>query len=121
MILMTPSLDDRPKYQGLPVPWVARWTGEAKKLVYQVGVDIKTGEQTVRYPHEISSDRDERGMLWQRDVSSIGEGAAEFGQVHTKRQRRSVMEGICQVCGERGLDQPRMTVMALLEWADAEA
>jgi hypothetical protein len=44
------------------------------------------------------TDRDARGVLWQRAAVRHEVGRPEFGKVHPLRQRRAMRQLLCQVC-----------------------
>ncbi|MFD8033732.1 hypothetical protein ACFV3F_34225 [Streptomyces sp. NPDC059717] len=77
------------------VPFITSWsselTGDPAVLLRPIG--------GIGYAGEVASDRDERGVLWQRRPDSPGVGRPMYGKVNTGRQRRAMTELLCQVCG----------------------
>ncbi|UED88207.1 hypothetical protein K4G22_02405 [Streptomyces profundus] len=53
----------------------------------------------IAYRDEVPADRDRHGVLWARLTEAPGEGRPNFRALHTSRQRRSMLEQLCQVCG----------------------
>lgn len=111
-------IDNRPVYKGLPVPYVTRWTGDRTTTQYRIGYEMElfvapTGGrkptprivgQYLSFPDEVPSDR-VLGALWQRETETET-GQPEFSQVSTPRQRRCMIENLCQVCGDPLGDGP---------------
>lgn len=94
------TIADRPVVRGLPVPYVARWTGEHANESYRVAA-MNDGQQFIRYAQETPFDRDKRGVLWMREYPmNNGTGVPEFGEVSSYRQRHCMENKCCQVCGE---------------------
>jgi hypothetical protein len=80
------------------VPYIAKWSGETTgpgKIVQ------RKKREGIAYEKERSFDRDEHGVLWTRAPSEPGKGRAEFGKVHSLRQRVAMGALLCQVCGNR--------------------
>lgn len=99
---MTTDPADLPQWQGHPVPWVARWSGEVNRT--KVRLDRLDGELVVHYP-DGNADRDNSGALWMRE--GIGRtGEPQFGQVSVYRQRLAMRRRKCQVCGQRIVPGP---------------
>jgi hypothetical protein len=80
------------------VPYIAKWSGEKTGLGKIVQRKKREG---IAYEKERSFDRDEHGVLWTRAPSEPGKGRAEFGKVHSLRQRVAMGALLCQVCGNR--------------------
>ncbi|MFW6691550.1 hypothetical protein [Streptomyces sp. MAR4 CNX-425] len=78
-----------------PVPYVTAWTGENRPADPVV---IRTA-RGIAYPHEHPHDRDTMGVLWSRRPLRPGIGRPRFGHVHPQRQRRAMLQLLCQVCG----------------------
>jgi len=77
------TITDRPLHNGLPVPWVAAWSGERD------GAWDPNRQQSWK------------GILWLNN-NRPGIGTPEFGMTNSYRQRECVRRGRCQVCGEKG-------------------
>ena len=93
------TIDDRPVFRGLPVPWVSRWTGEISSDSYVIGTD-HLNNQHIIYNPETPFDRDKRNILWLREnPMANGTGEPEFATFSAYRQRACMEEGRCQVCG----------------------
>lgn len=94
----------RPVVNGLPVPWVARWSGEkpapSAEFVRET-LQSPDGSLSfrIRYADEKPADRDQFGILWYRaPAQSLGH--PEFSQVHPHRQRDAMDLPRCQVCAK---------------------
>ncbi len=97
-----PSVDARPRFRRLPVPYVVPWTGETGfEPLMVIGRD-EAGVQRVRLKDETPDDRDEHGVLWCRTFPRTGD-VPQMGDVHDRRQRVCMLTPRCQVCG-RDLD-----------------
>ncbi|WP_181785474.1 hypothetical protein [Streptomyces phytophilus] len=87
------------RYQnGMRVPAIAPWTGEAPLPVrvtrrWLAGL----GGEGLGYEGELPTDR-HRGLLWERVPEADGEGRAQIGLVHGPRRRRAMNHRLCQVC-----------------------
>ncbi|MGW2742393.1 hypothetical protein [Streptomyces sp. NPDC001450] len=92
------------------VLYITLWSGE---VVDEPAV-IARGLTRIGYADEVASDRDDRGLLWQRRIESPGVGDALLGKVHHVRQRRAMRELLCQVCGGPA-DRDDRGVLWLLE------
>lgn len=82
---------DQTKYVA---PYITAWSSEQDlpcKLVERHGYGVG-------YADELLTDRDSRGVLWQRTAIHQRVGRPEFGRVHPLRQRRSMLRLLCQVC-----------------------
>jgi hypothetical protein len=83
-------------YRGMRVPWVAQWTDElGKDPIQRWQYGTSTG---IAYADEKPEDR-ELGVLWMRTDTSRG-GTPQFAQLNVWRQRRCMIDGLCQVCGQ---------------------
>ncbi|MDT3398751.1 hypothetical protein RKE29_19230 [Streptomyces sp. B1866] len=51
------------------------------------------------YRDERPQDRDRHGVLWVRLTEAPGEGRPDFRTMHAARQRRVMLDRLCQVCG----------------------
>lgn len=71
-----------PVYNGLPVPWVAMWSGE---------MDRRRSRLT-RW----------QGCDWITTNNRVG--VPDFGSTNSARQRAGMIKRRCQICGERGAD-----------------
>lgn len=77
-------------------------------------VVFRRGRRGIAYVDERSFDRDEYGILWARMPSQPGRGRAEFGKVHSLRQRLCMATLRCQVCGGPA-DRNRNGVLWLID------
>jgi hypothetical protein len=77
------------------VPYTTRWSGERR---LPATVTQRRNRPGIAYTDESLTDRDHRGVLWQRDPSRPGSGRPEFGNVHSGRQARAMRDLLCQVC-----------------------
>lgn len=105
--------EDRPRFRGLPVPWVARWSAEvrASYAVDRLSIEVDDGGSVrIGYADEVMADRDAYGGLWLREGLAPGQGEPQFGQVHTARHRSCMVTPRCQVCAAR-LDPDRVTFL----------
>lgn len=89
-------------WNGLQVPWVARWSGEVVKAPVSVGT-LANGGIEVFYDDGVEI-RDDYGVLWMREGVTRG-GEPYLGQVSVHRQRACMRRRACQVCG-RKIDTP---------------
>ena len=102
---MTTDSSTLPSFNGRPVPWITRWTGELSPERNDYGVEVaKDGEWRLAYP-DGHSVRDDRGILWQRE--GLGrKGEPMWADVSTFRQRAAMKRGLCQVCGTTITERP---------------
>lgn len=75
-------------------PYVTAWSAE-EDLPYKV---VERPGYGVGYADELLTDRDYRGVLWQRVAVRQQVGRPEFRRVHPLRQRRAMLRLSCQVC-----------------------
>lgn len=127
MTVTTTDPSTLPQWNGHPVPWIARWTGEvipeASKVVITRRED---GGLSLHYEESKHENRDRFGVLWQREGINRG-GEPLYGQVNTYRQRRCMLKSRCQVCGgpvnDHAEGDPYTTwlmPLGFLEWVDDE-
>ncbi|RKN43027.1 hypothetical protein [Streptomyces hoynatensis] len=83
--------------KGLPVPYVVRWSGEV--VVTDRDLIVRADGRGLGYRDERPGDRDRHGVLWARLTEEPGGGQPEFRCMHPARQRRAMLERLCQVCG----------------------
>ena len=81
---------------GAVVPYVGRWSAEEPPITPVV----RRADGGVAYPDETVLDRDRWGVLWTRAVRRSGVGRPLFGKVHPWRQRRAMLDLLCQVCAQ---------------------
>lgn len=86
-----------PQWQGRPVPWATRWTGE-------VAEDPMTFLPTpegpiITYP-DGAVNRDEWGFLWRREGAGR-KGEPQFAELNAYRQKQSMRGPKCHVCGRK--------------------
>lgn len=77
-----------------PVALIALWSGEQLPPTQVVSRSGGLG-----YADENPNDRDERGVLWSRELYCPGVGEPLYDKVHTLRQRVAMRVLLCQVCG----------------------
>jgi hypothetical protein len=82
--------------KALPVPYAARWTGEATSVA---GLRVKPDGSGLTYERETPRDRDRHGVLWARIGEAPGAGRPDYRAMHAYRQREAVFGLRCQVCG----------------------
>lgn len=96
------------EHNGRPVPWIVRWTSEVltpgprlirKPRHMSINGQVGTFDWQVAFNDETPDDRID-GQLWLRENNSQGVGEPMYADVHSHRQRRCQLEGLCQVCGE---------------------
>lgn len=75
-------------------PYIARTDAE----LYVVRQLTVTGGR-LAYADERPHDRDEQGVLWERQVMAHQVGKPIFGKIHIARQRHASLCLLCQVCG----------------------
>lgn len=98
---MTTDRTVLPDWNGRPVPWVTRWTGEVSKERFAITVG-KDGRFTYK---DGNDQRDKHDVLWQRE--GVGrQGEPDWASVSTYRQRRCMTHRLCQVCGIKIEDGP---------------
>jgi hypothetical protein len=81
---------------GAVVPYVSAWTGEDYA---QPGI-MRRRNGGIGFTDEMLLDRDEWGVLWTRTPARIGKGRPLFKKLHPRRQRRAMLDLLCQVCGQ---------------------
>jgi len=80
-------------WQGIPVPWVSRWTGET------ADAQLRRGWPDGRLTYRDERPGDRRfGVLWYRNGTGR-KGEPEFAEVHTARQLACMTRNLCNVCG----------------------
>jgi hypothetical protein len=75
-------------------PYITAWSEEGE-LPHRV-TEVPGGG--IAYVDETVTDRDRRGVLWNRVPFRPGIGRPMFGKVHSVRQRRAMTRLLCQVC-----------------------
>ncbi|MFK0294838.1 hypothetical protein ACIQU6_30800 [Streptomyces sp. NPDC090442] len=87
---------------ALTVPYIALWSAEQDLAPRRW---VRRGEDGERlgYVDETLYDRDRFGALWARWSSARGKGRPQLQDVHPFRQRRAVLQELCQVCGKPAL------------------
>jgi hypothetical protein len=101
-ILSRPSATRSPQYDptllggGAVVPYIGSWTGE-ETAQPQI---IRRRRGGIAFADEMLLDRDEWGVLWIRSTARIGVGRPLFKRLHPRRQRRAVLDLLCQVCAK---------------------
>jgi len=85
---------------GGVVPYVTSWSDEKKlptEIIMRTSMGIGFG---IKFADETVADRDRDGILWTRKPDRHGQGRPEFGNVHSRRQRRAMRLLLCQVCAQ---------------------
>jgi hypothetical protein len=82
-------------WQGMRVPWISPWSGEARA---DHQIVRRRGGPGIGYVDEGLGDRAD-DVLWVRMPSAPGLGTPRFAGVHALRQRRAMDRMLCQVCG----------------------
>jgi hypothetical protein len=89
-------------HRGVRVPWITRWTSEVvdrRKICLATHNDIGGGYR-IALIGETPDDRID-DVLWLPEGDGQGVGTPMWKDVHSHRQRRCMVEGLCQVCGEQ--------------------
>ncbi|KAB8169726.1 hypothetical protein FH609_005365 [Streptomyces sp. 3MP-14] len=117
--LTTPVLPLTWGRNNLPVPYATAWSEETAS----VGNALTTQPSGIglAYRDETPADRDRHGVLWARMTEAPGEGRPDFSSLHANRQRRSMFEMLCQVCGGPASRTPRGVLFLLPRPAGGEA
>jgi hypothetical protein len=92
------------RHLGKPVPYITRWSLEVAAPAPQIVPWLTREGVRVEYGDERPTDRHD-GVLWLREFDLPGKGTPAFKDIHSGRQRRCMVEGLCQVCGEP-IDKP---------------
>jgi len=97
-----------PQWNGHPVPWVTRWSGEVVEEPVQLSI---TREGTwIGYKDGLEN-RDATGLLWKRE--GLGRsGEPQFAQLNTYRQRACMTRRKCQICGSKINERPIRWLMS---------
>lgn len=91
------------EWNGRPVPWVTRWTGEIAPDRYEIA---STPDGRITYAAGLNNyDPRDPKILWQREGIMRG-GEPEWANVSTYRQRAAMRRRLCQVCGTKIADGP---------------
>lgn len=101
------TVQESPAFQGLPVPAIATWSAEqnVSPRVIQRGFGIGYLD-----PIDDSLARDHRHVLWTRWSLGRGKGQPQFNSVHPARQRRAMVDLLCQVCFKPAGDEDEGTL-----------
>ena len=90
-------------------PYITKWDAEQDLRPTLV----MRPDGGIGYADELLDDRDDHGVLWQQTAARHGVGRPAFGEVHPWRQRRAMIELLCQVCAGPA-DRTRDGVLWLL-------
>lgn len=90
-------------------PYITKWDAEQNLRPTLV----MRPDGGIGYADELLDDRDDHGVLWQQTAARHGVGRPAFGEVHPWRQRRAMIELLCQVCAGPA-DRTRDGVLWLL-------
>lgn len=93
-------------FNGLPVPYIAAWNAENDTTPRPVLRTVH-GVLRIGYEAETPFDRDDTGTLWARQALAQGRTTPHFETVHLLRQRRAMLDLLCQVCGTSTPDTPQ--------------
>jgi len=85
------------KAPSLLVPWVTLWSAE---VIPPERTWILPGLDHVSYRDQRHSDR-HLGVIWHREQEAQRQGDPLWREVHSRRQRRAMLDPRCQVCGGR--------------------
>lgn len=96
MPTIDPYLAHLPVYRGLPVAWVACWTGEQQES--PIPVDRSGRFNRSHLPKGIVLGPNGMVMLSQGN-QNMGKGTPDFGATQSFRQRSCITRPRCQVCG----------------------
>lgn len=109
-----------PQFDGRPVPWVTRWSGEVHPDRYKYGVQMSQGKLVLCY-EDRKENRDGTGVLWQRE-GLTRKGRPDWASVNTYRQRSAMQKRRCQVCGNKITETPIRWLMPIdgLEQVDED-
>lgn len=115
-------LDALPVYKGLPVPNIVLWDSESLSNDDRrcgIAPHPLLGTPQMILDPEHDDDRDANGVLWapERDLHK---GKPQFSQLNGKRQRRSLLEGRCQVCDHKMPDDA-VTFVLPMEFRSRES
>ncbi|WNI17244.1 hypothetical protein [Actinacidiphila sp. ITFR-21] len=81
--------------KNLPVPYAATWSAETSGT----GSGLIVRPHGIGYRDETPADRDTNGVLWSRTRQSPGVGRPDYRSMHPRRQHRTMLHKLCQVCG----------------------
>lgn len=87
-----------PQWQGRPVPWATKWSGEEVPEPLLPDLD-SSGAVALGYRDGVEN-RDEYGYLWRREGIGRG-GEPQFKQLNGYRQKACMRTPRCHVCGVR--------------------
>lgn len=109
---MTPAAPHpaRDPATGLPVPWVTAWSEETRDPT--ADLIVRPDRTGVAYSHERPDDRAHE-VLWDRVVVAPGRGEPHFRLLHSGRQRRAMLDLLCQHCGRPASRTPDGTLFVL--------
>lgn len=82
-------------HQGMPVPLIARWTTERDVTPLVVARGFGIG---FRDDYDDDASRDRWHVLWGRRTINQGVGEPVLSGVHPARQRRAMLDMLCQFC-----------------------
>jgi len=97
-----------PLWEGRPVPWVTRWTGER----IDTPLKVSLGRDGVHLNYEDGQEnRDGHGVLWRREGLTRS-GEPEYSQLNAYRQQACMSRRRCQVCGSKIDERPIRWLMS---------
>ncbi|MEV6668850.1 hypothetical protein [Streptomyces sp. NPDC051162] len=99
-------LSAKPRFEQnrLTVPYITAWDSEVITMPQLATVTGPIGRR-LAFKDEGPMDRDQHGTLWMPQGLARGRGKALFEHVHSQRQRRSMFDLLCQVCGGSTLEE----------------
>jgi hypothetical protein len=102
---------ERLRFKGLTVPYVTCWSGEKLLRV----PPLRRTPDGLAFQDESPYDRDPHGVLRLRMNIARGRGKPQLGDMHALRQRRAMLDLLCQVCSRScpDLDARRTLFFAL--------
>ncbi|WP_101256335.1 hypothetical protein [Streptomyces barkulensis] len=88
------------------VPYITAWSRERFTTPPVVRRRIGTGPEHLAFADETPYDRDSWGVLWERQAITPKHrrGEPRLEEIHALRQRRAMLDLLCQICGQPTLD-----------------
>lgn len=94
------------KHKGEIVPWTTKWTGELpahEETVIEAWWNEPDWAIEARWAlaPDVEIRQSINGILWMREGVNQGGGEPLPEVVHSARQRKAMLRGVCRICGER--------------------